>query len=81
MEGRVTHDVAGVEEGSHEELMYTLGVEAHIIIMTDANAIVGDFYNDTLQLALTGFLREEQKVPPRPCPRCSRSSSEGRIHF
>lgn len=42
-------------------------VEAHLIVADDdANAIVGDFYNETLRLALSGFLREEQKFESFP---------------
>jgi len=41
-------------------------IEAHLILDDVENDIKGDFYNETMRLALSGFLREEQKFPSFP---------------
>jgi len=40
-------------------------VEAHLIL-NDSDDIKGDFYNETMRLALSGFLRPEMKFPSFP---------------
>eukprot|EP00555_Chaetoceros_dichaeta_P010575 CAMPEP_0198255320 /NCGR_PEP_ID=MMETSP1447-20131203/5458_1 /TAXON_ID=420782 /ORGANISM="Chaetoceros dichaeta, Strain CCMP1751" /LENGTH=333 /DNA_ID=CAMNT_0043941663 /DNA_START=100 /DNA_END=1101 /DNA_ORIENTATION=- len=41
-------------------------IEAHLILDDVENDIKGDFYNETMRLALSGFLRAEQKFPSFP---------------
>jgi len=41
-------------------------IEAHLILDDVENDIQGDFYNETMRLALSGFLRAEQKFPSFP---------------
>jgi len=41
-------------------------IEAHLILDDVENDVKGDFYNETMRLALSGFLRYEKKFPSFP---------------